>query len=81
MINYRCWRFKTLLTNDVICISEPYLDSTVPLDNSLSLNGCNLTRANHPYNVKEEVYVCTTGKTYPLGLSALLTLINVYYMK
>ena len=51
MINYRCWRFKTLLTNDVICISESYLDSTVPLDNSLSLNGCNLTRANHPYNV------------------------------
>ena len=51
MINYQCWRLKTLLTNDVICISESYLDSTVPLDNSLSLNGCNLTRANHPYNV------------------------------
>ena len=52
MINYQCWRLKTLLTNDVICISESYLDSTVPLDNSLSLYGCNLTHANHPYNVK-----------------------------
>ena len=38
---------------DVICISESYLDSTVPLDNnSLSLNGYNLTRADHPDNVK-----------------------------
>ena len=36
----------------VICISESYLDSTVPLDdNSLSLNGYNLTRADHPDNV------------------------------
>ena len=34
---------------DVICISESYLDSTVPLDdNSLSLNGYNLTHADHP---------------------------------
>ena len=38
---------------DVICISESYLDSTVPLDDkSLSLNGCNLTRADHPDNGK-----------------------------
>ena len=38
---------------DVICISESYLDSTVPLDdNSLSLNGHNLTLADHPDNVK-----------------------------
>ena len=36
-----------------ICISESYLDSTVPLDdNSFSLNGYNLTRAEHPDNVK-----------------------------
>ena len=38
---------------DVICITESYLDSSVPLDNnSLSLNGYNLTRANHPDDVK-----------------------------
>ena len=38
---------------DIICISESYLDSTVPLDdNSLSLNGYNLTRTDHPDNVK-----------------------------
>ena len=37
---------------DVICVSESYLDSTVPLDdNSLSLNGYNLARADHPDNV------------------------------
>ena len=34
---------------DVICTSESYLDSTVPLDDkSLSLNGYNLTCADHP---------------------------------
>ena len=38
----------------VICTSESYLYSTVPLDdNSLSLNGYNLTRADHPDNVKK----------------------------
>ena len=38
---------------DVICISESHLDSTFPLDdNSLSLNGYNVTRADHPDNVK-----------------------------
>ena len=38
---------------DAICISESYLDSTVLLDdNSLSLNGYNLTRTDHPDNVK-----------------------------
>ena len=38
---------------DVICISDSYLDYTVPLDdNSLPLNGYNVTRADHPNNVK-----------------------------
>ena len=38
---------------NVICISESYLDPPVPLDdNSLSLNGYNVTRADHPSNVK-----------------------------
>ena len=31
--------------------------------------------------LREEVFVCTTWKTYPLGLSALPFLINVYYVK
>ena len=31
--------------------------------------------------LREEVFVCTKRKTYPLGLSALLTSINVYYVK
>ena len=39
--------------HDVICISKSYLDSTIPIDdNSLSLNGYNLTLAEHPDNVK-----------------------------
>ena len=38
---------------DVICISESYLIYIVPLDdNSLSLNDYNVTRADHPNNVK-----------------------------
>ena len=37
----------------VTCISESYLDSTVPLDDySLSLNGYNLTHADHSNVVK-----------------------------
>ena len=54
IINCQCWRLTTLLTNIMfICISESYLDSTVPLDdNSVSLNGHKLTRADHPDNVK-----------------------------
>ena len=38
---------------DIICISESYLDSTAPLnDNSLSLNSYNLTRVDHPDDIK-----------------------------
>ena len=40
---------------DVVYISESYLDSTVPLDdNTLSLNGYNLTCADYSDNVKKE---------------------------
>ena len=40
---------------NVICTSESYLDSTVPLDDkSLSLKGYNLTCADHPDNAKRE---------------------------
>ena len=35
-----------------ICISESYLDSTVPLDDNF-LNDYNLTYADHPDNVKK----------------------------
>ena len=50
---------------NAICISESYLDSTLPLD-SLSLNGYNLTHADHPDNVKERrcLYVLQ-GKSIP----------------
>ena len=43
--------YNTACKYNVICISESYLDSTLPLD-SLSLNGYNLTHADHPDNVK-----------------------------
>ena len=43
---------------DVIYISESYLDSPVPLDdNSLSLNGYNLSRTDHPDNVTRGVCI------------------------
>ena len=37
-----------------ICLSESYLDSTISSDdNSLSLDGYNLIRADHPNNIKQ----------------------------
>ena len=38
---------------DVICLSETYLDSNVPLDDdNLVISGYNLIRYNHPSNTK-----------------------------
>ena len=72
--------FNIACKYDFLCISESYLDSTIPLDdNSLSLNDYNLIcmyLCTCMY-----VPVCITRKTYPLGLSALLTTISIYYVK
>ena len=36
---------------DFICLSETYLDSSIP-DNSIEIEGYNLVRADHPGNIK-----------------------------
>ena len=51
IINCQCWRLITLLAN--LMLYESYLDFTVSVDdNSLCLNGYNLTCADHLDNVK-----------------------------
>ena len=37
--------------HDFICLSEAYLDSTIP-DSLLEIDGYNLIRADHPNNTK-----------------------------
>ena len=51
---------------DIICFSQSYLDFTVPLDdNSLSLIDYNLTRADHPDDVKRRSVHVLQGKLIP----------------
>ena len=37
--------------HDFICLSDTYLDSTIP-DSLLEIDGYNLVRADHPNNIK-----------------------------
>ena len=73
--------YNVALKYDTIWISEPYLDSNVPLDdNILSLNGCNLNQVDYPDMSREEVSVCTTRKTLSWELLTLLNSASVYYV-
>ena len=73
--------YNVALRYDTIWISEPYLDSNVPLDdNILFLNGCNLNQVDYPDMSREEVSVCTTRKTLSWELLTLLNSTNVYYV-
>ena len=46
--------FKVTEKFDFTCLSESYLDSTISSDDSsLSLDGYNLIRADHPKNIKQ----------------------------
>ena len=50
---------------DIICLSETYLDSIVPLDNdNLEIPGHTLVRSYHPCNTKGKVSACTTKTIY-----------------
>ena len=45
--------YNAIYKYDFICLSETYLDSSIPLDNvSLELESYKLVRADHPNNVK-----------------------------
>ena len=55
---------------DIICISEIYLDSSTPSDDSdLELSGYALVRSGHPANKKEGVFVFITKAFYLYKLS------------
>ena len=43
--------YTSMYKHDFICLSETYLDSSKP-DSLLEINGNNLTRADHPDNIK-----------------------------
>ena len=61
---------------DIICLSETYLDSTVPLDNdNLVISGYNLIRSDHPSNTKRGG-VCLYYKNY-----LPLRVLNISYLK
>ena len=61
---------------DIICLSETYLDSTVPLDNdNLVISGYNLIRSDHPSNTKRGG-VCLYYKNY-----LPLRVLNISYSK
>ena len=61
---------------DIICPSETYLDSTVPLDDeNLVISGYNLIRSDHPSNTKR-VGVCLYYKNY-----LPLRVLNISYLK
>ena len=61
---------------DIICLSETYLDSTVPLDDvSLVISGYNLIRSDYPSNTKRGG-VCLYYKNY-----LPLRVLNIIYLK
>ena len=61
---------------DIICLSETYLDSTVPLDDdNLIISGYNLIRSDHPSNTKRGG-VCLYYKNY-----LPLRVLNISYLK
>ena len=50
--------FITTSNFDIVCLSEMFLDSTIPGDNvNILINGYSLLRADHPNNIKRGV-VC-----------------------
>ena len=61
---------------DIICLSETYLDSTVPLDDeNLVISGYNLIRSDYPSNTKRGG-VCLYYKNY-----LPLRVLNISYLK
>ena len=45
--------FITTSNFDIVCLSETFLDSTIPDDDvNIQINGYSLLRADHPSNIK-----------------------------
>ena len=63
---------------DIICLSETYLDSTVPIDDdNLVISRYNLIRSDHPSNNKRGG-VCLYYKNY---LPLRVIILNISYLK
>ena len=59
--------YISLLKFDIICLSETYLDSTVPFDDdNLAISGYNLIRSDHPSNTKRGGVCLYYKKCLPL---------------
>ena len=58
---------------DIICLSETFLVSTIPLnDGRLYIKGYSMTRADHPSNTKREVFAYIIKSIYRLLVKLIL---------
>ena len=59
--------FVTALNFDIVCLSETFLDSTVPYNyESININGYSLLKVNHPNNIKQEGVCMYFKQSLPL---------------
>ena len=56
--------------HDFICLSETYLDSTIP-DSLLEIDGYNLVRADHPNNIKRGGVCIYYKESHPVQVISL----------
>ena len=57
--------FNAVHKYDIICLSETYLNSSIPYDDdNLETPGYNLIRADHPSEINAVVFVFTTKIHY-----------------
>ena len=71
---------NTINKFDVICLSEPYLDSSIASDNDdLNIKGYNLYRADHPNNVKRGSVCAYIKESLPVRCLSNTYFKNVLY--
>ena len=64
--------FNTTKKFDFVCLSEPYLNSTISsVDKNLCLDDYKLTRADHPRNIKQGGVCIYYKETLPVKLIQL----------
>ena len=76
--------YMTIYNYDFICLSETYLDSSIPSDdNNLEIPGYDLIRADHPSNSKREGVCVFYRNSLPLKILDIFYLqeCNVFELK
>ena len=59
--------FITTSNFDIVCLSEMFLDSTIPDDDvNIQVNGYSLLKANHPNNIKRGRACIYFKESFPL---------------